>query len=219
MNNFRIVYSILLTFGIHFFTNAQTETTPKVELIEEKKSKRWLLYAQNNTEQEQEAFLMVQGEGFRRSADRPVIKKIPPHSKILMITLIPLKGVTPTYTKVFTYETNLQTISKRKGENRKEYVNIRPIKDQEFTVFIDKDCDKCKVLTTFLNDNHYKYRILNTSKDHQVKEFMFDHLKTASYKGGIIDLPVIFFKEKKHWSIIDIHQFIKTYDWKLLERK
>ena len=219
MNNFKIILITLLTLGIQSLINAQTETTPKVELIEEKKTKRWLLYAQNNTDEEQEAFLMVQGEGFRRSADRPVIKKIPPQAKVLMITLIPLKGATPTYTKVFTYETNLQTISKRKGQNRKEYVNIRPIKNDEFTVFIDHECDKCDVLTTFLNNNHYKYRTLNISKHHEVKEFMFDHLKTAEYKGGIIDVPVIFFKERKHWSIPDIHQFIKTYNWEPLEKK
>lgn len=204
---------------VPLITRAQSETPAKVELIEEKKTKRWLLYAQNNTDEEQEAFLMVQGQGFRRSADRPVIKKIPPHEKVLMITLIPLKDATPTYTKVFTYETNLQTISKRKGENREEYVNIRPIKDEEFTVFIDHDCDKCNVLTTFLNDNHYKYRILNISKNYKVREFMFDHLKTSSYKGGIIDLPVIFYKGEKHWSIIDIHQFIKTYNWKSFEKE
>ena len=47
---------------------------------------------------------------------------------------------------------------------------------------------------------------------------MFDHLKTAEYKGGIIDVPVIFFKERKHWSIPDIHQFIKTYNWEPLEK-
>jgi len=48
---------------------------PIVELIEDKQEKRWNLYAQNNTDEEQEAFLIVQGEGFRRSADRPVIKQ------------------------------------------------------------------------------------------------------------------------------------------------
>jgi len=34
-------------------------STPLVELIEDKKAKRWNMYAQNNTDEEQEAFLMV----------------------------------------------------------------------------------------------------------------------------------------------------------------
>ena len=187
-------------------------------MIEDKQPKRWLLYAQNNTDEEQEAFLIVQGEGFRRSADRPVIKKLPPNSKVLMITLIPLRGVEPTYTKIFTYENELQDISSRKGENREEFVNIRPLKNDELTVFTEPDCEKCKLLTDFLNTNHYKYRVLDVSTNNKVNDFMFDHLKTSNYKGGIIDLPVIMFEGRKHWSIIDIKKFIREYDWKGLKK-
>lgn len=192
---------------------AQQTTIPKVELVEDKQPKRWLLYAQNNTDQEQEAFLLVQGEGFRRSADRPVIKKVPPGGKILMITLIPLNGVTPSYTKIFTYETNLQTISKRKGENDEPYVNIRPLRDNELTIFSEKSCKKCTYLINFLNNNRIKYRLLDVSAHHKVKEFMFDHLKSSTYKGGLIDLPVMMFEGRVHWSIANIEKFIKEYDW------
>ena len=222
---FKTRYLIItaLVLGVHLFAQAQSpsqtnQSADSVELIEDKQPKRWLLYAQNNTDEEQEAFLMVQGTGFRRSADRPVIKRIPPREKILMITLIPLKGVTPTYTKVFTWETDLQTIKKRKGENDEEHVNIRPLKPEELTIFLEDDCEKCDILTDFLNTNHYKYRILNVGTNHKVKEFMFDHLSKAEYQGGIIDLPAIMYQGRKHWSIIDIRTFIKEYDWRGLKK-
>ncbi|MFT6601079.1 MAG: glutaredoxin [Dokdonia donghaensis] len=200
-----------------FFAKAQNTSTPDVELIEQKQPKRWLLYAQNNTDQEQEAFLIVQGEGFRRSADRPVIKKIPPNEKVLMITLIPLRGATPTYTKIFNYNNKLQFISKRKGEDDEAYVNIRPIKASEFTVFTKDNCDKCEVLINYLNDNHLKYRTLVVSKHKKVTDFMFKHLKGDGHNGGKVGLPVIMHKGKKSYDIKDIDAFINSYDWSSLK--
>ena len=211
MGKFSFYTMIILLVSCHFFAKAQS--TPALELIEDKQPKRWMLYAQNNTDEEQEAFLLVKGEGFRRSADRPVIKKVPPQSKVLMITLVPLRGAEPSYTKIFTWETTLQTLTKRKGEDREEYVNIRPLKKEELTIFIEEDCDKCEVLVDFLNDQHYKYRRMDTGTNYKVREFMFDHLKQGAYKGGIIDLPVIMYQGRKHWSINDIKKFIEDYDW------
>ena len=194
--------------------NATKADSKDVTFVEEKQEKRWLLYAQNNTDEEQEAFLLVKGTGFRRSADRPIIKVIPPNEKVLLKTLIPLQGADPTYTKIFTFRSQLQTISKRKGENNEEYVNIRPIKPEEFTIFIEDGCDKCDILLNYLIDNNLKYRQLDLNTNHKVTEFLFDHLKKESgYKGGIIDLPAIFYQGRKHYSINDIKKFIRDYDW------
>ncbi|WP_299150718.1 hypothetical protein [uncultured Dokdonia sp.] len=217
MNRLKLIYTVLLTVSMVFFAKAQNTSTPDVELIEEKQPKRWLLYAQNNTDQEQEAFLIVQGEGFRRSADRPVIKKIPPNEKVLMITLIPLRGATPTYTKIFNYNNKLQSISKRKGEDDEAYVNIRPIIANEFTVFTEDNCDKCEVLINYLNDNHLKYRTLVVSKHKKVADFMFQHLKSDGHDGSKVGLPVIMHKGKKNYDIEDIDAFISSYDWSTLE--
>lgn len=202
----------ILLLSVSVFAKAQTP--PAVELIEEKQPKRWNLYAQNNTDEMQEAFLLVQGEGFRRSADRPTIKKVPPRSKVLMITLIPIKGVTPTYTKIFTFqEEALQTVRKRKGEGREEYVNIRPLDPKELTIFVEEDCPLCKMLVDFLNKNHYKYRKMDIHTHYKVREFMFDHLKKGGYKSGMVGMPVIMYQNRKHWSINDMEDFIKKYDW------
>jgi thiol-disulfide isomerase/thioredoxin len=187
-----------------------------VELIEEKKPKRWNLYAQNNTDVEHEAFLIVQGEGFRRSADRPVIKKVPPNSKVLMITLIPIKGATPTYTKIFTFEEQLQTISKRKGSNRTEYVNIRPLRTNEFTVFIASECPKCDILINHLNSNHIKHRVLTLETHNKVQEFMFEKIQDLTPENTFLALPAILFKGKQYHTIYRISQFIESFDWELL---
>lgn len=191
--------------------------TPAVELIEDKQPKRWTLYAQNNTDIEQEAFLMVKGEGFRRSADRPIIKKVPPNSKVVMIILIPLKGATPSYTKVFTFEEQLQTIKKRKGEGQKERVNLLPVNPEQLTVFIENDCEKCTHLINYLRNKRIKHRPLNIKKNSAVFDMMWKHLKDSVSGGELIKLPVLMHKEKMYFDIISMEHFIQNFDWKKID--
>ena len=96
-----------------------------------------------------------------------------------MITLIPLKGVEPKYTKVFTYEKQLQTIKRRKGDGIRAYANIRPLEYDELTVFIESDCAKCTYVLDYLNEHHIKYRLLDVNTHNDVKDFMFDQLKSS----------------------------------------
>lgn len=219
--NFRLPQTLFLTFMFTLFCGeaafSQIEAKA-VELIEEKQPKRWNLYAQNNTDVEHEAFLIVQGEGFRRSADRPVIKKVPPNSRVLMITLIPIKGATPTYTKIFTFEEQLQTISRRKGDNRTEYVNIRPLRPNEFTIFIASECPKCDILINHLNSNHIKHRVLTLETHNKVQQFMFDKIQDLTPKNTFLALPAILFEGKHYHTIYSINQFIETFDWDKIKK-
>ena len=191
--------------------------TPAVELIEDKQPKRWTLYAQNNTDIEQEAFLMVNGEGFRRSADRPIIKKIPPNSKVVMIILIPLKGATPSYTKVFTFEEQLQSIKKRKGADQKEHVNLLPVNPKQLTVFIENDCEKCTYLTEYLNRKRIKHRPLDIKKNSAVFDMMWSHLKDSVSGRELIKLPVLMHQETMYFDIISMEHFIQNFDWETID--
>lgn len=191
--------------------------TPDVELIEDKQPKRWTLYAQNNTDVEQEAFLLVQGEGFRRSADRPIIKKIPPQSKVVMTILIPLKDASPSYTKIFTFEEQLQTIRRRKGEGQKERVHLRPLNPEQLTVFTENDCEKCDYLINYLNTNRIKYRKLDIKKNDAVFDMMWSHLKDSVSGGELIKLPVLMHKKKMYFDIFSMKHFIQNFDWEKIK--
>ncbi|MFC4632376.1 hypothetical protein ACFO3O_00540 [Dokdonia ponticola] len=209
----KFIFPILFVLAT-FFIPTQT---PAVELIEDKQPKRWTLYAQNNTDVEQEAFLMVKGEGFRRSADRPIIKKIPPHSKVVMIILIPLKGATPTYTKVFTFEEQLQTIKKRKGADQKERVHLLPVNPDQFTLFVEDDCEKCTYLTKYLDRERIKHRALDIKKNNAVFDLMWSHLKDSVSGYEVIKLPVIMHKETMYFDIINMEHFIQNFDWETVK--
>ncbi|MEP0265542.1 hypothetical protein [Dokdonia sp.] len=207
----------IIAFFSLFNTVAILAQTPAVELIEDKQPKRWTLYAQNNTDVAHEAFLLVQGEGFRRSADRPIIKKVPPHSKVSMIVLIPLKGATPSYTKIFTFEEQLQTIRRRKGEGQKERVHLRPVNPDQLTVFIEKDCEKCDYLINYLNTNRIKYRKLDIKKNDAVFDMMWSHLKDSISGGELVKLPVLMHKKKMYFDALSMKHFIQNFDWGQIE--
>lgn len=53
--------------------------------------------AENVTDKDLDLFFKVNSEGFRRSADRPIITTIPAKSKKDLITLIPLKNADTTH--------------------------------------------------------------------------------------------------------------------------
>ena len=207
---------LLLLFGLKGLSQNGEVTVLEnkaVKLIEEKLEKRWLLYAQNTTEEEKEVFLMVQGDGFRRSADRPVIKQVPPGEKILMLTLIPLKEAQPTYSTIFTFDNKLQKIEKNHSDYAQEYINIRPIKVNEITVYVGDECPKCDILVNHLNMKHITFRKMDVNRHHAVHEFMFNQLKDSISEAQLISLPVIQYKNQRHFNIDNINQFVKHFSF------
>lgn len=92
-----IYFSIL--YMCTFLARAQQNG---VFIIEEKTEKRHFLYAKNTADESRSVFIKVNAIGYRRTADRPTIKIIPPNSKVLLTTLIPLKNTSSSYTYIFT---------------------------------------------------------------------------------------------------------------------
>lgn len=86
---------------LYLCTNLLSAQQNGVHIIEEKTEKRHFLYAKNTTNEDRSVFLKVDATGYRRTAARPTIKIIPPNSKVLLTTLIPLKNTTNNYTYIF----------------------------------------------------------------------------------------------------------------------
>ncbi|TPN84711.1 hypothetical protein [Aquimarina algicola] len=101
----RVLWAILLM--ISYFSYAQQK---EVVLIEKKQKKRTVLYVQNNTNTSKSVFLKVNPTGYRRSAQRPIIKKIPPNDTVQMLILIPLSDVESKYTYDLIVNDELETI-------------------------------------------------------------------------------------------------------------
>ncbi|WP_160114506.1 hypothetical protein [Aquimarina sp. AU474] len=97
-----------------------------VRLVEEKLKKRTILHVQNDTDYEKSVFLKVNPTGYRRSAQRPIIKKIPPKSKVQMLILIPLTDVESYYTYNLIVNDQLETIDIDRGKKTVKKDTILP---------------------------------------------------------------------------------------------
>jgi len=98
--------------------------------------------------------------------------------------------------------------------NKEEHVNIRPLKNDELTIFLEDDCDKCNLLVNYLKKNHIKYRRLDLSKNGKVVEFMWDNLRGKVPKSDVVTLPVVIDNGAIYHNIANMKRFVETYSWK-----
>lgn len=95
-----------------------------VRLVEEKQKKRTIIYVQNDTDTDKSVFLKVNPTGYRRSAQRPIIKNIPAKGKIQMLILIPLTNVESHYTYNLVINEELESIDVKHGKSLKKKDSI-----------------------------------------------------------------------------------------------
>lgn len=110
-----LLSSTLLGLFFHFGYSQKNG----VSIIEEVTPKRTFLYAENNAETSKSVFLKVDAVGYRRRSDRPLIEIIPPKSKKLLITLIPLRDTESKYTYTYVVNDETENIHALNAETKK----------------------------------------------------------------------------------------------------
>jgi len=106
---------VLFVFFLMLTTSWSQEQKKEVFLVEEKQKKRTILYVQNDSDQEKSIFLKVNPTGYRRSAQRPILKIIPSKSKIQMVILIPLPDTEAHYTYDLIVNDKTQSIDAKRN--------------------------------------------------------------------------------------------------------
>jgi len=93
---------IILIFLIGFYANSFAQDKhPFVSLLTEVKGKRTYFFAKNKGKRSYDVFLMIQTKDYRRSSNKPVIKRVQPGAKVLLTTIIKLNGAKGDYTPIF----------------------------------------------------------------------------------------------------------------------
>ncbi|RMA58487.1 thioredoxin domain-containing protein [Ulvibacter antarcticus] len=183
---------IILTIIILFATSVLIAQEDGVVISEKKSGKRVVLFAENTTKDSLNVFFMVLSEGYRRSADRPVIKNIPPLSKIPMITLIELADIPSSYSYelvVNDKEYNLDVSIK------KDVKDIEKLIEGKLVLFTIDDCDKCEQLSNTLNDRNIAHRTFNIHKDEELYRQFMAFIKKDHSEVMRIMFPVIWNKD------------------------
>lgn len=188
------------------FANAQTEA---IEIVEIKDKNKIIFYAINHTESLKEVFFKVDGEGFRKSGFRPVIKKVPANSKILLITLIPLKDATPTYTYFSSFDDKLQELNLE--TNVKTWKELDYLIDNGETIIFTKDeCAKCEKLIGMLKANRISHKAFDISENERYEEFFWNTVSKMKRQDVMISsIPIAIVKGKLHEGL-DLISFIES---------
>jgi glutaredoxin len=134
----------------------------KVLIKEQKRGKRIVLIAENKTRDTLNVFLMVNAEGYRRSASKPVIKNIPPLAEVPMMTLIELDGVDSQYTFDLVVNEKSSPLSYSFDEPERDIE--RAVKGK-LIIFSADGCGKCELLSESLTAMRVQHTVFNIEEE------------------------------------------------------
>ena len=164
----------------------------QVVISEKKTGKRIVLRAENKTADTLNVFLMVQSEGYRRSADKPVLKNIPPNSIVPMITLIELANVPSSYSYELIVNDTKKPIELDYG---KEIVDIQNAIKGKIVIFTLPNCQKCTLLSTALVNNKTTHLSFDIAKDPVLYRQFMKFIENELTAETRIQFPVIWNKD------------------------
>lgn len=111
MRRYLLLFLILFSYSFVF-----SQKDDAVLLIEKKAKYRIDLYVVNHSDAEQNVYLQIKGNGFRRSSFKPVRKNIKAQDTTHITTLFKLKNVPNHYTYQLFYDTNLDKLNTKVTE-------------------------------------------------------------------------------------------------------
>ena len=177
----------------------------RIILSEKIQGKRLSLIAENTTSDTINIFLMVISEGYRRSAARPVVKNIPPNSKVPMMTMIELANTPSSYSYnliINDQENDLQF-------NRvKEEIDIEKALKNKLVIFTKTNCDKCDLLSSALEAKDYNFRTFNIDEDRSLYDQFLAFIKKTQPEKIVLRFPVIWNKDHTIYSFDSLDEVL-----------
>ncbi len=197
----------LLIFIFLFGFASYTQEKP-VRLIEEKQKKRTILYVQNDTDTEKSVFLKVNPTGYRRSANKPIIKNIPAKGKVQMMILIPLTDAESYYTYDLIVNEELETMEVNRNSASQKQAPVSSIMRSETIIFTKTDCEKCTVLISKLKEKHIKFREVNIDTKNRYRDYLWELLNKDGHDKNIVGVPIAVVKGVLQYPIDDLDRFV-----------
>lgn len=181
-----IIFILLFTTA---FGYAQKE---KVIVTEKKQGKRITLYAENTTKDTLSVFIMLTAQGYRRSADRPVVMNLPPKKKVNVMTLIEMEDQESSYTYNVIVNKKLDKVIPIDPE--KEVADIETVIKGKIVIFSKTDCSKCETLSAFLYKEQLNHRVFHIEENPKVYRQFMNFIDNELKEDTQIRFPVIWNK-------------------------
>ena len=177
----------------------------QVIISEKKTGKRIVLRAENKTADTLNVFLMIQSEGYRRSANKPVLKNIPPNSIVPMITLIELANVPSSYSYELIVNDTKKSVELDYG---KEVVDIQNAIKGKIVIFTLSNCQKCTLLSTALVNSRTTHLSFDIAKDPVLYRQFMKFIENELTEQTRIQFPVIWNKDYTIFGYDDLETLI-----------
>jgi len=181
-----------------------------VKLTEQKKGKRVTLYAQNTDSIPYDIFLKVETKDFRRSSNRPVLRTIPPESKVKLLTLIQLTGSEGQYNSIFVVNEVAYKLEIFKDKEALEFKLDNAINNVKVDLFTKNDCSICPNAKTILNRNKIKFTEYNIDQDSTHYNNIIKAFKTKKGDNTLNHIPVLKVKDKVYNNIKTLKDFVEA---------
>lgn len=180
----------------------------RIIISEEKKGKRSVLNAENTTDETLNIFVLIDANGYRRSADKPIRVDVPAKRKIPIASLITLDQAHSSYTYELIINDNLDPTKKLAYPKAASDVS-RVIKGK-LVIFSKAGCDRCTRL-----EEELKYRRIDFKNfkldEHPILYKQFMAFIAASFTEKTqIRFPVIWNKEDAIFGYDVLEDVINT---------
>ena len=177
----------------------------QVMVSEKKTGRRIVLMAENMTNDTLNVFFMVNADGYRKSASKPVIKDIPPKAKVPMVTLIELTDVPSQYTYdliINKEKRNLNFTYEKQAKDIQKFIEGRIV------VFATNTCEKCDVLAQRLQEKRISHRVLNITEDAILYNQFMRLIERDLKEETRIRFPVIWNKDRVIFGYDDLEAIL-----------
>ncbi|MCF6307209.1 MAG: hypothetical protein L3J09_04555 [Flavobacteriaceae bacterium] len=181
-------FFLLFCFGSFSQTNDD-----RVKLTITENGKRTIFFAENTSQDTLRAFLILKPVGYRRSSSRPILKDIPPKTKVAMTTIIETSNVPSSYTYQFIIDEkriNLDDIRKKSSKD------ISKLIENRLVIFYEGDCEKCVLLSDALKKNRIKHRVFDINQDQKLYDQFVKFIRNRFPDKTEFNLPIIWNKNK-----------------------
>ena len=166
-----------------------------VEISDTIVGKRITVYALNTSDTIVNIFFKIEAEGYRKSAERPVIKDLQPNRKTKVATLVKLRSDAPAYDYILVVN-DVKPDDINVTKNREYVADIEPLITGKLVIFGHPDCSKCNALLAGLDQKKVAYRSFDINQDAKTYEQFLAFLAKKSEKKFIIRLPFVWNKDR-----------------------
>ncbi|MGJ8666642.1 MAG: glutaredoxin family protein [Patiriisocius sp.] len=181
-----------LLFGVLLCTAFSWAQQDRIIISEEKKGKRIVLKAENTTDETLNIFVLINANGYRRSADKPILIDVPAKRKIPLATLIAIDEPNASYTYELIINDkldNTKDISYTKAAS-----DISRVIEGKLVMFSKAGCDRCKRLEEELTYKRIDFRNFNLDEDPILYKQFMAFIESSFTEKTQIRFPVIWNK-------------------------